>query len=87
MLKVSPPPADENLAAERRAFERQRRTLMRRYAGQYVALSAGRVVAHDKDDETLAARMFRKFGHAPFYIVRLEEKPTVWEVPSPELAD
>ena len=67
------------MAAERRTFERQRARLRRRYAGEYVALSGGRVVAHDKDDEALAARMFRKFGDKPFYIARVEEGPAVCE--------
>ena len=71
MLKTLPQPVEDRLAAERRAFERQRVQLMRRYAGQFVALSGGRVVDHDKEDETLTARMFRKLGHAPFYIARL----------------
>ena len=85
MLKALPQPVEDGLAAERRAFERQRRQLMRRYAGQFVALSGGRVMDHDKEDETLAARMFRKLRDAPFYIARLEDTPTVCEVPSPEL--
>ena len=85
MLKTLPQPVADDLASERRAFERQRGQLMRRYAGQFVALSGGRVVDHDKEDETLAARMFRKLGDAPFYIARLEDSPTVYEVPSPEL--
>ncbi len=59
---------------------------MRRYAGQYVALRGGRVLDHDEDDEALAARMFKKYGDAPFYIAHLEEAPSVYEFPSPELA-
>ena len=86
MPKTSPQPLEESLAAERNAFERQRAQLMRRYPGQYVALSGGRVVDHNKDDEALAARMFARFGDAVFYIARLEQNPTVYEVPSPELA-
>lgn len=86
MSKPSPRFAEESLAAERRAFERQRAQLMRRYPGEYVALSGGRVVDHDKQDEALAARMFRKFGNAAFYIGCLEQSPTVYEIPSPELA-
>jgi hypothetical protein len=86
MCKTSPQLAEENLATERHAFERQRAQLMRRYPGQYVALSGGRVVDHDKQDEALAARMFRKFGDATFYIARLEQSPTIYEIPSPELA-
>ena len=82
MSKTSPQLAEESLAAERRAFERQRAQLMRRYPSEYVALSGGRVVDHDKQDEALAARMFTRFGDAVFYIARLEQSPTVYEVPS-----
>ena len=78
---LSPDP----LAQERRAFQRQRRQLLRRYAGEYVALQAGRVVGHDRDDEALAARMFAQVGDAPFLIVRVEETASVSEIPSPEL--
>lgn len=74
------------LQAERHAFEHQRAKLMRRYAGQYVALSGGRVLDHGKDDEALAARMFRRLGDTPFYIARLETVPSLYEIPSPELA-
>ena len=85
MLNTLPQTVEDSVATERRAFERQRAQLMRRYPGQFVALSGGRVVDHDKEDETLAARMFRKLGDAPFYIARLEDNPTDYEVPSPEL--
>ena len=85
--KSLPAVSDDSLMTDRLAFVRQRVQLMRRYREQYVALSGGRVVDHDKDDEALAARMFRKFGNAPFYLVRLEEKAAVYEVPSPEAGD
>jgi hypothetical protein len=73
--------------AEVSAFRQQRTKLMNRYAGQYIAFYGGRVVDHDKDDEALAARLFKKFGDVAFYIVRLEDTPSVSEVPSPELAN
>jgi hypothetical protein len=31
--------------------------------------------------------MFKKFGNAPFYLARLEDKPTIFDVPSPEVGD
>ena len=74
------------LEAGRRAFEGERPGLMGQYAGQYVALLNGRVVDNDKNDEDLAERMFKKFGDAPFYIGRVEDPPSVYELPSPELA-
>jgi len=85
-LKSSIKTTNSEAEAERRVFERRRSQLMRRYAGQYVAIVGGRVVDHGKDDEALAARMFRKIGDAPFYIGRVERIPTIYEVPSPEVA-
>jgi hypothetical protein len=76
----------DGVEAERRAFENRRSQLMRRYAGEYVAILGGRVVDHSKDDEALAARMFNKLGDAPFYIARVERTSTIYELPSPELA-
>ena len=84
--KPTAPVPDDSLAVDRQAFERQRAQLMRRYRGQYVALAGGCVVDHDKNDETLAARMFKKLGNAPFYLARLEETPAVYEIPSPEIS-
>ena len=49
-------------------------------------LRGGRVLEHDKDDEALAARMFRKYGDAPFYIAHIADTSSVYEFPSPEVA-
>ena len=73
------------LAAERRAFLRQRLQLLRRYPGQYVALYGGRVVGRHKDCEALAARLFAELGDVPFFIARLEKRPTVYDLPGPEV--
>jgi hypothetical protein len=74
------------LAQEQRAFRRKRTQLLQRYEGQFVALHQGRLVGYGKDDEELALRMFKKFGDAPFYIAKVEKEPTVYELPSPEVA-
>lgn len=71
---------------EQRIFHRLLPKLLRRYCGEYVAVFNGRVFDHDKNDEALAARMFKKVGDADFYIGRVEKKPTIYEFPSPELA-
>jgi len=76
---------EDLLAAERRAFERQRRQLLRRFPGQYVALCGGRIVGHNKDCEALAARLFAKLGDVPFFIARVETRPTIYDLPSPEV--
>jgi hypothetical protein len=42
-------------------------------------------VGHAEDDEELAERMFKKLGDVPFYIAKVEEEPTVYDLPSPEI--
>jgi hypothetical protein len=76
---------EDPLAAEERVFRQKRAHLLRRYEGQFVALYQGCVVGHGLDDEELAREMFEKFGDAPFYIVKVEKEPTVYELPSPEI--
>lgn len=76
---------EDFLAQEEAAFQRQRRGLMRRYKGQFVALQQGVVVGHGWNDEELAARMFEKVGDSPFYIAKVEKESAVVELPSPEL--
>jgi len=78
-------PGEELLAAQERAFYKRRAHLLQRYQGQFVALYRGRVVGHGPSDEELARQMFEKFGDAPFFIQRVENEPTVYEVPSPEV--
>jgi hypothetical protein len=78
-------PPENGLASEARVFERQRAQLARRYAGQFVALYGGRVVGHDKDAETLAARLFAELGDVPFFIARAERRPSIYDLPSPDL--
>jgi hypothetical protein len=85
--KFSQERTEDPLEAEELAFRQQRTKLMKRYAGEFIAFYGGRVVGHDKDDEALAARLFKKFGDAAFYIARLEDTPGICEVPSPELAN
>lgn len=76
---------EEVLAVEEQAFRRKRSQLLRLYEGQFVALYQGRVVGHGADDEELALRMFEKLGDVPFYIAKVSKKPTVYELPSPEV--
>jgi hypothetical protein len=70
---------------EERAFRQQRRQLLHRYKGQFVALYQGRVVAHGPDDEELAREVFERFGDVAFYVAKVEKEPTVYELPSPEM--
>lgn len=77
-----PASTEGKLAAEQKAFERQKPQLLRRYAGQFVAFYGGKMVDRDPSDETLAARMYAKFGEVPFWIARVEKVPTIYEFTS-----
>ena len=77
---------EERLLAEEQAFQRKRAQLQKRYKGEFVALYRGRVVAHGKDDEDLARRMFERVGDEPFYIAHVDGAPLVYDLPSPETA-
>ena len=74
-----------SLQAEALAFRRKLPQLLARYEGQFVALYGGRVVGHGEDDEALAERIYERLGDVAFYIARVERRPTVYDLPSPEV--
>jgi len=78
------PGPEEQLAREEALFRQKLPQLLRRYGGQYVALRGGRVVGHGMDDAELALRMYRRYGSVVLLIAKVEEQPTVYELPSPE---
>ncbi|MBM4034281.1 MAG: hypothetical protein FJ291_21250 [Planctomycetes bacterium] len=85
MAQVKEPPArpaspEQRLAREEAAFRRKLPLLLRRYAGQFVAIRGGRLVGHGPDDRALALRMYRQFGSDVLLIARVEESPTVYEL-------
>lgn len=73
------------LQKEREAFHQLRDQLLKTHRGQFVAVLDGQVVDSDADNCELARRVYNKFGYVPIYIQRVEEKPTVYEIPSPEV--
>lgn len=75
---------EEQLERELVVFRRRLPQLLRRYGGQYVAIREGRVVDHGPDDSKLALRMYKRFGNTVLLIAKVEERPTIYELPSPE---
>jgi hypothetical protein len=63
--------ADERLRQidrEQQAFEAQHNQLRKRYRGQYIAMSQGRVIDHDMDEAALWKRVHNLFGDEPVLI-------------------
>jgi PHD/YefM family antitoxin component YafN of YafNO toxin-antitoxin module len=73
------------LQREREAFLQLRDQLLKTHGGQFVAVLDGQVVDSDVDNCELARRVYSKFGYVPIYIQKVEEKPTGYDIPSPEV--
>lgn len=73
------------LQKEREAFYQLRDQLLKTHRGQFVAVLGGQVVDSDVDNCELARRVYHKFGYVPIYIQKVEEKPRVYDIPSPEV--
>jgi hypothetical protein len=58
------------LDADMAWYEDNKRRLVERYRGQYVAVVKGRVADHDADFGALAGRVFRRFGARPVFVPR-----------------
>lgn len=73
------------LDADRRWYERNRKQLMARYEGQYLAIVRGVVVDHDTDFETLAERVFDKLGPRPLFMPLVSRTPMLPRMRSPRV--
>lgn len=74
----------EPWAREQRALRRQWTRLAKKHKGEYVAIYRGRLVGYAPDDEELARRLFRRLGDVPFYIAKISDEATVYDLPGPE---
>ena len=75
-------PADD-LGRDIAWYQQHRPQLLRRYRGQYVAIVDGAVVDHGGDFNTLAARVFSRFGNRHIYMPKVQEGERVVRVASP----
>lgn len=57
--------------------------LLRRYRGEYVAIVDAAVVDHGCDFDTLAARVFARFGNRDIYMPRVQTGEPAARVRSP----
>ena len=74
-----------NLRRNMMWYRKHRRSLLRRYRGEYVAIVDATVVDHDRDCFALARRVFGRFGDREIYIPRVEPGDRVIRIRSPRL--
>ena len=81
----APRPEPDDLAKSIRWFQANKRRLLGRYRGQYVAIHGGKVIDHDRDFHALAERVFRRLGTRPVLMPKVTEKERVVQLPSPSV--
>ena len=77
-IDVDPFPADEQLRQidrEQQAYEAQHSQLLKKYAGQYIAMRHGKVVDHDADSVELWHRVRKNYGKEPVLITPVLDEP------------
>jgi hypothetical protein len=66
-------------------YEGNKPKLLRRYAGEYVAIINKRVVDHDKEFAPLAQRVFKRYGVRSIAMPRVVPGDEVVNIPSPRI--
>lgn len=74
-------PCLEEWEAERRAFERSKTKLLRRFRGKYVATKGGVVVGSHRDASVLFERVARSLRGRTFFIGRVGDADPVVDMP------
>ena len=77
-LGVEAGAAPDALADDMTWYAADRPKLVRRYAGEHVAIVDRAVVDHDRDFDVLARRVFARYGHRSIFMPRVVE-PTAPE--------
>lgn len=82
----APPEELAPLSKDMAWYEANKRKLVRRYSGQYVAIVDGHVVDHDKEFAPLAQRVYKRFGVRAVFMPKVVPEQRVVHLPSPQLA-
>lgn len=78
--------AEQKIEREERHYRTQHAEMLRKYAGQYIAMHEGQVVDSDADELTLFLRIRKRFPMIGVLIKQVTEKvEEVWMVRSPRV--
>ncbi|MBI4519367.1 MAG: hypothetical protein HY701_00905 [Gemmatimonadetes bacterium] len=76
-------PSEDQLGEDMKWYQENRALLLRRYAGEYVAIVDRAVIDHDEDFESLATRVFSHAGVRSVFMPRVTEARERVRVRSP----
>lgn len=82
VMEATPGPGQE-LLADMTWYRKNQAKLVERYGGQYVAIVDGAVVDHAKEFQTVAHRMFARYGNRSIYMPRVQAGEREVRVRSP----
>ncbi len=74
-----------NLEAEMAWYQSHKPELLRRYAGEYLAVVDRKVLDHDRAFDPLARRVFKRLGVRPVFMPRCVDGERVVSLPSPRV--
>lgn len=74
-----------NLRADMAWYQTQKRRLLLRYRGHYLAILDREVIDHDKDFGALAQRVFKRLGVRPIFMPKCVNGDRVVNMPSPRM--
>jgi len=66
-------------------FEANRRRLLDKYEGKYIAILSREVVDADDDFSLLAERVYSCYGYKDIYMPKVEKKGTILHIPTPHV--
>lgn len=77
--------ASSNLQADVAWYDANKRRLLSRYRGQYLAIFGAKVIDHGREFGPLARRVFEKLGPRPVFMPRCVPGERIVKVPSPRV--
>lgn len=75
----------EILIMEKKYYEENRETLLKKYRDRFIAIFNNEVVDFDKNFSKMASRVYKKFGYQTMYMPFVTAKERVVKIPSPRI--
>jgi|SRR5262249_54649270 len=72
---------EKQMLKEERGFRRRKKSLLKKFDGEFIAFYKGEVVDHDADYSMLVQRVRQKFGRVPILFTPVRRKPILFQTP------
>jgi len=76
---------EQILGLAKKYFEENKKNLLKKYQGKYIAILNNQVIDSDRDFSRLAARVYKVYGYQTIYMPLVDGKKIVMKIPSPRV--